>query len=90
MSSARSVESNWCAGDDHADVASSFSISGLVSGDLEGRTEQTVTTQYRVSSTYFLPDRTEQNKQKPDMQLKKVLLAAQTTSRQMSSNGSEI
>ena len=80
VSSARAVEVHWRAADDHADVAASFSISRLVSGVLEGRAEQTVTTQ----CYFFLFHRqTEQNRTgRADMQLKKTLLAAQTTTRQ--------
>lgn len=46
VSSVCTMQSYWCSGDDHADVAASFSISRLVSGVLAGRAEQTVTTRY--------------------------------------------
>lgn len=48
--SAQPVKGHWCSSDDHADVAASFSISRLVSGVLEDRPEQTVTTGYTESS----------------------------------------
>lgn len=66
VSSDRSDGSDWSSADDHADVAASISISRLVSGVLEGRAEQTVTTGHRVLF-FFFTDRTDkQIKKDPD------------------------
>lgn len=77
VSSDCTVRGHWCSSDDHADVAASFSISRLASGVLEGRAEQTVTTQYREYFFLFRQNRTG----RADIEIWKNTGAAQTTSR---------